>query len=126
MGLNKESKEIYLNNKDKGFWEDRENIPEIMKNSGLFTEQQINAVIKAFKCQLMMLIVSEISEAMEADRKDLNDDKITNRLGEEVEMADALIRIKDYAGGYNLDLEGAEKDKLEYNKSRPYKHGKNY
>lgn len=46
----------------------------------------------------LMLIVSELSEAMEADRKDLNDDKLPRRKGAEVELADALIRLADLAG----------------------------
>jgi len=36
----------------------------------------------------------------------------------EVELADALIRIFDYAGEYNLDLGGAFIEKLEYNRTR--------
>jgi hypothetical protein len=36
----------------------------------------------------------------------------------EVELADAVIRIFDLAGGYGLDLGGALAEKLEYNASR--------
>ena len=49
------------------------------------------------KSELLMLIVSEISEAMEGERKDLMDDKLPHRKMAEVELADALIRIFDYA-----------------------------
>jgi NTP pyrophosphatase (non-canonical NTP hydrolase) len=64
------------------------------------------------------LIHSEISEAMEAHRKDLMDDKLPHRRGVEVELADALIRIFDYAGDNHLDLGGAFIEKLEYNRVR--------
>lgn len=66
----------------------------------------------------LMLIVSEVSEAMEADRKDAMDDKLPHRKGAEVELADALIRILDLAGAYGFDLAGALVEKMVYNANR--------
>jgi len=66
----------------------------------------------------LMLIVSEISEAMEADRKGLMDDKLPHRAGIEVELADAVIRIFDLAGAMRLDLGGAILEKLDFNRNR--------
>lgn len=66
----------------------------------------------------LMLIVSEVAEAMEADRKNLKDDKLPHRDGREVELADAIIRIFDLAGAFNMDLAGAIVEKLEYNSKR--------
>lgn len=40
-----------------------------------------------------------------------------------VELADALIRIFDTCGRYNIPLEEALRLKMAYNKTRPYKHG---
>lgn len=70
------------------------------------------------KGELLMLIVSEVSEAMEGERKDLPDDKLPHRRMAEVELADALIRIFDYAGGHGYDLDGAVREKLAYNAAR--------
>lgn len=70
------------------------------------------------KGEQLMLIVSEVSEAMEGVRKDLMDDKLPHRKMEEVELADALIRIFDYACGHGLDLEGAYQEKMAYNRTR--------
>lgn len=66
----------------------------------------------------LMLIVTEISEAMEADRKDLMDEKLPHRKGIEVELADAVIRIADLAGALGLDLGGAIDEKMAYNTIR--------
>lgn len=70
------------------------------------------------KGELLCLIHSEISEAMEGERKDLMDDKLPHRKMAEVELADALIRIMDYAAGFGYDLGGAVVEKLEYNSTR--------
>ena len=68
--------------------------------------------------ELFMLMVSEIAEAMEGVRKNLMDDKIPHRKMVEVELADELIRLFDYAGEHELDLGGAFVEKLEYNRVR--------
>lgn len=70
------------------------------------------------KGELLMLIVSEISEAMEGERKSLMDDHLPHRKMAEVELADAVIRIVDYAAGFGYDLGGAIAEKLAYNAQR--------
>lgn len=67
---------------------------------------------------MLMLIVSEIAEAMEGDRKGLMDDHLPHRKMIEVELADAVIRIGDLAGKLGLDLGGAIEEKLAYNRNR--------
>lgn len=67
---------------------------------------------------MLMLIVSEISEAMGGYRKRLMDDHLPKRPMIEVELADAVIRIGDLAGKLGLDLGGAIVEKLEYNRTR--------
>lgn len=66
----------------------------------------------------LMLVVSEIAEAMEGERKDLMDDKLPHRPMAEVELADAVIRICDYAAGHGYDLGGAIVEKCRYNRTR--------
>ena len=68
-------------------------------------------------CKLM-LMVSEIAEAMEGHRKDLMDDHLPHRKMIEVELADAVIRIADLAGALGFDLGGAVVEKMEYNARR--------
>lgn len=66
----------------------------------------------------LCLVHSEISEAMEGARKNRMDDHLPHRKALEVELADAMIRILDLAGAYQLDLGGALVEKLVYNTQR--------
>lgn len=77
----------------------------------------------------LMLIVSEVSEALEELRHKgmegianlwFEDDKPE---GFVVELADVIIRVADLCREYNLDLETALITKMKYNKTRPHRHG---
>ena len=72
-----------------------------------------------FKTMKLCLIHSEISEAMEGERKDLMDEKLPHRKCAEVELADAIIRIAHYAGAHGYDIAGAVVEKMEFNNTRP-------
>lgn len=70
------------------------------------------------KLEMLMLIVSEVSEACEGVRKGTNDDHLPQYPMEDVEVADALIRCFDYIGGHSLKTAEAFADKLIYNANR--------
>lgn len=79
---------------EKGFWDEKRNIGEAL-----------------------MLIVTELAEAMEAYRKEDQDNF-------KEELADTFIRLFDLCGGLKIDIEEEIARKSEKNKARPYKHGK--
>jgi NTP pyrophosphatase (non-canonical NTP hydrolase) len=100
MNLNDFAKECHQNNAT--WWHDPRTGEKLVRNKG----------------EMLMLIVSEIAEAMEGERKDLMDDKLPHRRSVEVELADALIRIGDYCAAYDMDIDGAVQEKMEYNRNR--------
>lgn len=68
--------------------------------------------------EMLCLIHSEVSEALEGFRKNMMDDKLPHRKMIEVELADVIIRVFDLAGGLNLDVAGAIIEKMLYNANR--------
>lgn len=93
---------------DRGWWDQKPPYDEMTFLS--YVRSQVPVKIA--------LIHSEISEALEGDRKGMMDDHLPHRRSVEVELADAVIRICDLAGALELDLGGAIIEKLAYNLSR--------
>ena len=118
-------KEAHQTAKEKGFWDEKRNNSE-----------------------LLMLIVTELGEACEALRKNhrqtctktveygegVYEEKDVPSLEEatwkkntfEDEIADVFIRLGDLCAGLDIDIEWHIKKKMEYNRNRPYKHGKQF
>ena len=123
--LNELAKTVHENAKSKGFYDNKKNIGE-----------------------MLCLIHSEVSEALEADRKkqyckmdkpqenvlmgwtsDIDfqhDYKDKVKGSSEEEMADIVIRVLDMCAFKNIDLDLHVKAKMRYNSSRQFMHGKSY
>lgn len=103
----------------------RENINELVKtcykasfDAGWHTDLTTGQLKDRNRSEMLMLMVSEIAECMEGERKGLMDTHLPSRPMPEVELADLLIRLCDYAGRWGYDLGGAVVDKMEYNRNR--------
>ena len=87
-------------------------------NAGWYRNPETGEEIQRNFGEVVALMHSELSEALEADRKGLKDDKLPHRDGREVEFADCIIRILDTAAALGLDVAGALIEKNRYNKQR--------
>lgn len=87
-------------------------------NAGWYRNPQTGEEVERNFGEVVALMHSELSEALEADRKGLMDDKLPHRDGREVEFADCIIRILDTAAALGLDVAGALIEKNRYNQQR--------
>lgn len=121
MEINKVSQEINEWSKKKG-WDSN-----VEANPGKFSEK-------------LLLMISEIVEAMEEFRNGHRVNEIYYHYpagteiggdgkavpkpeGVPIELADTVIRIFHFCAANNIDLEYAIQIKMDYNKTRPFRHG---
>lgn len=91
---------------------------ELARLAGWYTDPRTGEPVERSRGEMLALIHSEISEALEGERKGLMDDHLPHRKAAEVELADAIIRIFDYAGYCGYDVIGAAVEKAFYNAKR--------
>jgi NTP pyrophosphatase (non-canonical NTP hydrolase) len=129
-GLNGYCKDFNQQIKDAGFWDSMGESLEMMGNDynkEMLTEHaklNIKSTHDAYITQKIMLIVSELSEAVEAMRKD--NYGIMKKDTFEDEIADALLRTFDLCGQFDIDIEAQLEWKRNYNKTREKLHGKGF
>jgi NTP pyrophosphatase (non-canonical NTP hydrolase) len=96
-------KEVHRLAIDKGWYEEKRSIPE-----------------------LLCLVHSEVSEALEEYRSGSKGTRLGDGgkpEGLPIELADVIIRVCDMAEYLGIDIENAIVAKHAYNKTRPYRHG---
>ena len=96
---------------ESGWWKDKGGIDVRLRDDG-------GEFLNIWVAAKLALVHTEVSEGVEGFRKGKMDDHLPHRKMLEVELADAIIRIFDLAGGLNLDVPGAIAEKLAYNANR--------
>jgi NTP pyrophosphatase (non-canonical NTP hydrolase) len=76
--------------------------------------------------ELLALVHSEVSEALEEARKGDVNVGMPHHAAFAEELADCVIRIMDMSEAFGVDLESAILWKMETNRRRPHRHGKEF
>lgn len=126
-------KECHQNAVEHGFWDDWDKLDDFIENAR--TQKEIDILSRYADNAIgnrLMLIVSELGEALEVLRQggdSEEDDEENARIVMEKfseELADVAIRLFDLCGGLDIDLEAAMAEKMEKNRNRPRLHGKKF
>jgi len=98
--LNQFGSDLHRTSRSKGWWDDRDKL-------SLTDAGRVQVDIGC-----MALIVTEIAEAIEGTRKQCQDDHIPQFTAQEAELADAMIRILEFAAARKLRVAEAMMVKL--------------
>lgn len=115
LNINTLCKEAHKNAKNKGFYEDI----KIIKKTFTVESKEYKMLLNNALATRLMLISCEVAEAVEGLRKnDIENFK--------EELADIFIRLGDLCGSLDINIEEEIIKKMEKNKARPYRHGKDF
>ena len=102
--LYKLAKEIHENAVAHGWWDEPRNLLEIVA----LCHSELSEAVEEYRAGHPMVWANENGKPE----------------GIATEMADCLIRILDWFGHEGLDADEIVRQKMAYNRGRPYKHGK--
>lgn len=130
MNINELSKEAHKNAVAHGWWEEERPFAELVA----LMHSELSEALEEYRdgrkldevyyyCKFSKEEVSEGGWGCEK-QPECNECEYGKPEGIPIELADAVIRIFDTCGKYGIDLNKAIRLKMEFNRNRPYKHGK--
>lgn len=137
--LNELSKEVHEIAVKKGWWDDPQptfgeiialchaELSEALEEHRAGHPMEWRQCLVCYEEDAVAGIVTLCGEASTEPCDCLDDPKCFYRgkkpEGVAVELADCILRILDYCGHEGIDIDRVIRDKIEYNKTRTYRHG---
>ena len=129
MSLNSLSKEIHENAVEHGWWDEERSFGEIIALCHSELSEALEEYRSGHLTVWQLCLASDGHPCLRDGCGDWSNGICElNSLdqkpeGMAVEMADCIIRILDWCGKENIDIDDIIHRKMEYNKTRPYRHG---
>ena len=126
--MNDLAKEIHETAEHHGWWETPPSFPEVIalchsELSEALEEYRNNKGATYFECPYHDTR-SRCPDKYDGCQSGRNEGcKERKPEGIAVELADCIIRILDYCGHEGIDIDSIVRTKMDYNKTRPYRHG---
>ena len=128
--LNELAKEIHENAVAHGWWEEERKFEEIIAlchrelSEALIEYQTEEQKFYCYLCMRLGEYTDGADECLKCYKEGLDNGNLPGMPGGiATEMADCIIRILDWCGHEGIDIDQIIKIKMEYNKTRPYRHG---
>jgi len=115
--MNELAKEIHSIAKSKGWWDAERSFPEIIA----LCHSELSEALEEYRVGSTYLYSEFFGEGGDVLPESFPEG--IKPQGIAVELADVIIRILDFCGKEDIDIEGIVHLKHEYNKTRPYRHG---
>ena len=117
--LNELAKEIHENAVEHGWWDEPRSFGEV----DALCHSELSEALEEHRDGRPMLWFRCPDDGIACGRGDVSCVKKPKPEGVAVEMADCIIRILDWCGKEGIDIDKIIRLKMEYNKTRPYRHG---
>lgn len=119
MDLNEITNEIHRNAVEHGWWDEPRSFGEIVA----LCHSELSEALEEYRAGSPLVYADDYEIMQRITAKSEISAKYLKPEGMAVEMVDCLIRILDWFGQMELDVEEILAIKHEYNKTRPYRHG---
>lgn len=121
MNLNELRDEIHQNAKDHGWWDGERSFGDIIA----LCHSELSEALEEYRNHKPMVYYECNCDREQGAPPLIKPCRNCNDKPEgiAIELADCIIRILDYCGHAEIDIEEAIRIKHEYNKTRPYRHG---
>ena len=117
--LNEWRDEVHKTAVEHGWWDNDVSFPEVVA----LCHSELSEALEEYRNGRPVAYADDYSDEGFGRITDLSKFKGRKPEGMAMEMADCLVRILDWCGEENIDIEQMVKIKSKYNKTRPYRHG---